>query len=90
MSRLRTICTLTDAGIPVSVSVAPIILFVTEPEIEHILEAAPDASAVGARYTVLRLPYEASLLFLERLQTYFPDRAQRVMNHIRDMRGGKD
>jgi hypothetical protein len=40
MSRLRTICTLTDAGIPVSVSVAPIIPFVTEFEIEHILEAA--------------------------------------------------
>jgi len=49
-----------------------------------------DASAVGARYTVLPLPHEVSPLFLEWLQTYFPDRAQRVMNHIRDMRGGKD
>ena len=90
MSRLRTICTLTDAGIPASVSVAPIIPFVTEPEIEHILEAARDASVVGAHYTVLRLPHEVNPLFLEWLQTYFPDRAQRVMNHIRDMRGGKD
>jgi DNA repair photolyase len=55
MRRLRTIRTLTEAGIPVSVSVAPIIPFVTEPEIERILEAARDAGAVGAHYTVLRL-----------------------------------
>jgi DNA repair photolyase len=81
---------LTDAGIPVSVSVAPIIPFVTEPEIERILEAARDAGAVGAHYTVLRLPHEVNPLFQEWLQAHFPDRAQRVMNRIREMRGGKD
>jgi len=90
MRRLRTIRTLTDAGIPVSVSVAPIIPFVTEPEIERILEAARDAGAVGAHYTVLRLPHEVNPLFQEWLQAHFPDRAQRVMNRIREMRGGKD
>jgi DNA repair photolyase len=90
MRRLRTIRTLTDAGIPVSISVAPIIPFVTEPEIERILEAARDAGAVGAHYTVLRLPHEVNPLFQEWLQAHFPDRAQRVMNRIRDMRGGKD
>ncbi|WP_288380264.1 PA0069 family radical SAM protein [uncultured Massilia sp.] len=88
--RLRTIRTLTEAGIPVSVSVAPIIPFVTEPEIEKILEAARDAGAVGAHYTVLRLPWEVNPLFQEWLQAHFPDRAQRVMNRIRDLRGGKD
>jgi DNA repair photolyase len=88
--RLRTIRTLTDAGIPVSVSVAPIIPFVTEPEIERILEAARDAGAVGAHYVVLRLPSEINPLFQEWLQAHFPDRAQRVMNRIRDLRGGKD
>ncbi|QOY96728.1 PA0069 family radical SAM protein [Massilia sp. UMI-21] len=88
--RLRTIRTLTDAGIPVSVSVAPIIPFVTEPEIERILEAAHDAGAIGAHYTVLRLPWEVNPLFQEWLQAHFPDRAQRVMNRIRDLRGGKD
>ncbi|WP_312488189.1 PA0069 family radical SAM protein [Massilia timonae] len=90
MRRLRTIRTLTEAGIPVSVSVAPIIPFVTEPEIERILEAARDAGAVGAHYTVLRLPHEVNPLFQEWLQAHFPDRAQRVMNRIREMRGGKD
>ena len=88
--RLRTIRTLTDAGIPVSVSVAPIIPFVTEPEIERILEAARDAGAVSAHYTVLRLPWEVNPLFQQWLETHFPERAARVMNRIRDMRGGKD
>ena len=88
--RLRTIRTLTDAGIPVSVSVAPIIPFVTEPEIERILEAARDAGAVSAHYTVLRLPWEVNPLFQQWLEAHFPERAGRVMNRIREMRGGKD
>ena len=88
--RLRAIRTLSEAGIPVSVSVAPIIPFVTEPEIEKILEAAHDAGAVSAHYVVLRLPWEVNPLFQEWLQAHFPDRAQRVMNRVRDLRGGKD
>ncbi|MBC7455005.1 MAG: hypothetical protein H7335_15145 [Massilia sp.] len=88
--RLRTIRRLTDGGIPVSVSVAPIIPFITEPELEKVLEAAHDAGAVGAHYVVLRLPSEVSPLFQEWLQAHFPERAQRVMNRVREMRGGKD
>ena len=88
--RLRAIRTLTEAGIPVSVSVAPIIPFVTEPEIERILEAARDAGAVGAHYTVLRMPWEVNPLFQQWLHTLFPDRAQRVMNRIRDLHGSKE
>jgi DNA repair photolyase len=88
--RLRTIRRLTDAGIPVSVSVAPIIPFVTEPELEKVLEAARDAGAVGAHYVVLRLPWEVNPLFQEWLQAHFPERAQRVMNRVREMRGGKE
>lgn len=88
--RLRTIRTLADAGIPVSVSVAPIIPFVTEPEIERILEAARDAGAMGAHYVVLRLPWEVNPLFQQWLEAHFPERAQRVLNRVRDMRGGKE
>ena len=87
---MRAIRTLTAAGIPVSVSVAPIIPFVTEPEIERILEAALEAGAIGAHYVVLRLPHEVNPLFQEWLQAHFPERAQRVMNRVRDLRGGKD
>jgi DNA repair photolyase len=88
--RLRTIRTLTDAGIPVSVSIAPVIPFVTEPDLERVMEAAFEAGAVSAGYVVLRLPWEVNPLFQEWLQTHFPERAQRVMNRVREMRGGKD
>jgi DNA repair photolyase len=88
--RLRTIRRLTDAGIPVRVSVAPVIPFVTEPELERVLEAARAAGAVSAHYVVLRLPWEVSPLFQQWLEAHFPERAQRVMNRVRDMRGGKD
>jgi DNA repair photolyase len=88
--RLRTIRTLTDAGIPVAVSIAPIIPFITEPDIERILEAVKEAGAISAHYTVLRLPWEVAPLFKEWLQAHFPERAQRVMNRVREMRGGKD
>lgn len=88
--RLRTIRTLTDAGIPVGVSIAPIIPFVTEPEIERIMEAARDAGAIAASYVVLRLPWEVNPLFQQWLEAHFPDRAQRVMNRVREMHGGKD
>jgi DNA repair photolyase len=88
--RLRTIRTLTDAGIPVGVSIAPVIPFITEPDLERVMEAAVEAGAISASYIVLRLPWEVSPLFQEWLQAHFPDRAQRVMNRVRDMRNGKD
>jgi DNA repair photolyase len=88
--RLRTIRTLAEAGIPVGVSIAPVIPFVTEPDLERVLEAAVEAGAMSASYVVLRLPWEVSPLFRDWLQAHFPERAQRVMNRIHDMRGGKD
>jgi len=88
--RLRTIETLARAGVPVCVNVAPVIPFVNEPEIERILEAASAAGARGAFYTVLRLPWEVAPLFREWLQAHFPQRAERVMNRVRDMREGRD
>ncbi|MDB5797822.1 MAG: radical protein [Paucimonas sp.] len=88
--RLRTIRALADAGIPVGVSIAPVIPFITEPDLERVMAAAVDAGAHSASYIVLRLPWEVSPLFHEWLQAHFPDRAQRVMNRVRDMRGGKE
>ncbi|WP_114810393.1 PA0069 family radical SAM protein [Paraburkholderia kururiensis] len=88
--RLRTIRTLTQAGVPVGVSIAPVIPFVTEPDMEHILEACAEAGATSASYIVLRLPWEVAPLFKDWLAAHFPDRADRVMSRVRDMRGGKD
>jgi DNA repair photolyase len=86
--RLRTVRTLAEAGVPVRVNLAPVIPFINEPEIEAIIDAVADAGARNAHYTVVRLPWEVSPLFEQWLQTHFPDRAQRVLNRIREMRGG--
>ncbi|RZS57063.1 DNA repair photolyase [Sphaerotilus mobilis] len=88
--RLATIRALADAGVWVGVNVAPIIPFVNEPEIEHILEAAAEAGARSAHWTVVRLPWEVAPLFRDWLQIHVPDRADRVMARIREMRGGQD
>ncbi len=88
--RLRTIKALADAGVPVGVSVSPIIPFINEPELERILEAAAEAGAQSAFSIPVRLPWEVNPLFQDWLQQHFPDRAERVMARIRDMRGGKD
>jgi DNA repair photolyase len=88
--RLRTIETLARAGVPVGVSVSPVIPFINEPEIERILEAAAAAGASSAFSIVLRLPWEVNPIFQQWLQAHFPERAARVMARIRDLRGGKD
>jgi DNA repair photolyase len=88
--RLRTLEALARAGIPVGVSVSPIIPFLNEPEIETILQQAANAGATRAFSVVLRLPWEVNPMFQTWLQQHFPQRAGRVMARVREMRGGKD
>lgn len=88
--RLRTIAALAQAGVPVGVSVSPMIPFINEPELEHILEAAAAAGATSAFMVVLRLPWEVNPIFQDWLQRHYPQRAARVMARVRDMRGGRD
>ena len=87
--RLRTIRALAEAGVPVGVSVAPQIPFLTE-DMEQVLEAAWEAGARSAFYTVVRLPWEVAPLFRQWLDLHHPQRAARVMARIQDLRGGKD
>ncbi len=82
--RLRTIRALAEAGVPVGVSVAPQIPFITE-DMEQVLEAARDAGARTAFYTVLRLPWELDALFREWLTVHYPQRAARVMARVQDL-----
>jgi DNA repair photolyase len=88
--RLDAIKALSDAGVPVSVMVAPIVPAINDSEIEAILQAAREAGATEAGYVLLRLPLELKELFREWLATEFPDRASRVINILRSMHGGKD
>ncbi|MDO9436850.1 PA0069 family radical SAM protein [Hydrogenophaga sp.] len=87
--RLRVLRTLAEAGIPVGVSVSPQIPFINM-DMEQVLEAAWDAGARRAFYTVLRLPWELSPMFRQWLDQHYPDRAMRVMARVQEMRGGKD
>jgi len=87
--RLRTIRALADAGIPVGVSVSPQIPFLND-DMEQVLEAARDAGARSAFYVLLRLPWELSPLFRQWLALHYPQRAERVMARMHDLRGGRD
>ena len=88
--RLEAIRALAEAGVPVAVMTAPIVPALNDHEIEAILAAARDAGASEAGYVLLRLPLELKELFREWLRTEFPDRAERVINILRSMHGGKD
>lgn len=88
--RLDAVRCLAEQGIPVGVSLSPMIPFINEPEIEQIIEAAASAGACAAFCIPIRLPWEVSPLFKHWLSGHFPDRAERVMARIRDLRGGEE
>ena len=88
--RLEAIRLLSEAGVPASVMVAPVIPAINDAEIERILDAAAAAGAKEAGYVLLRLPLEVRDLFREWVMENFPDRYRHVFKLIQDMRGGKD
>ncbi|GGO90715.1 PA0069 family radical SAM protein [Stakelama pacifica] len=88
--RLAAVRTLSEAGIPTQVSIAPVIPSITDHEMEHILERAAEAGARAASFIPVRLPHEVAPLFRAWLDTHYPDRAGKVMAIIRSLRGGRD
>ncbi|MDF7775775.1 PA0069 family radical SAM protein [Sphingomonas sp. AOB5] len=88
--RLAAVRKLTDAGIPVFVSMSPVIPAITDHEMEHIMERAAQAGARAVFYLPVRLPHEVSPLFRAWLDEHFPDRAGKVMSIIQSIRGGRD
>lgn len=90
MKRLEAIRQLSEAGIPTSVMVAPIIPGLNDHEIERILDSARAAGATEAGYVLLRLPLEVAPIFKDWLLRHYPDRYRHVMSLVRSMRQGKD
>ncbi|EEY03997.1 PA0069 family radical SAM protein [Brucella neotomae] len=88
--RLQAIRRLTDAGIPASVMMGPVIPGINDHEIERILDAAYAQGAREAGYVLLRLPLEVAPLFKDWLLRNYPDRYRHVMSLVRSMRDGKD
>jgi DNA repair photolyase len=88
--RLAAVRALSAAGIPATVAIAPVVPGITDYEMENLIEAAAEAGAQGVFYIPVRLPHEVAPLFRAWLDEHFPDRADKVMNIIRSIRGGKD
>jgi DNA repair photolyase len=88
--RIAALRALSEAGVPAGVSVAPVIPGLNDHEIPAILEAARDAGASFATYTIIRLPGNVAGVFEEWLGRHLSDEAtQKILNRIRDMRGGR-
>ncbi len=87
--RLAAIRSLAEAGIPVRVTVAPVVPGITDHEMEAILEAARDAGASLASWILLRLPGEVKDLFADWLQTHYPAKRNKALNTVRALREGK-
>ncbi|MGY6534125.1 MAG: PA0069 family radical SAM protein [Pararhodobacter sp.] len=86
--RLQTIAALRKAGIPVRLMLAPVIPGLTDHEIERVMQAAREAGAQAAWWSLLRLPLEVAPLFQDWLAQHLPERAERVMRAVRATRGG--
>lgn len=88
-ARLRAVQTLSDAGIPTRVMVAPIVPGLTDHEAPQILQQAREAGAVDARYVLLRLPQTVKPVFREWLERNRPAEVTRVEGRIQHARGGE-
>jgi DNA repair photolyase len=87
--RLDAVATLAAAGVPVAVMIGPVIPGLNDEEIPRILEAARKAGAQSAAWVLVRLAAPLDLLFERWLEEHFPERKSRVLNRIRDTRGGR-
>ncbi|MCG5052287.1 MAG: PA0069 family radical SAM protein [Myxococcales bacterium] len=87
--RLEAIATLARAGVPVGVMASPMIPGLNDAELDRILEAARQAGARSAAYIMVRLPLELKALFEGWLDTHYPERKTKILNLIRQVRGGK-
>lgn len=87
--KLRAIEALAKAGVPVGIMMGPIVPGLTDHEIPKVIEAAANAGAITAYHTILRLPWGVKDLFESWLREHYPDKADRVLNRVRAIRGGK-
>ena len=88
-NRLEAVRQLAEAGIHVGVLTAPIIPGLTDEEIPDLMQASVNAGAKFVGYSIVHLPYGAKDIFAAWISQHFPERADKVLNRIREMRGGK-
>jgi DNA repair photolyase len=88
-NKLAAVRKLADSGIPVAVNVAPVIPGLTDQEIPEIVKQAAENGATSAAIILLRLPYAVKELFCEWIEREFPMKAGKILNRIRETRGGQ-
>ena len=87
--RLATVSALAAAGVPVGVLMAPVIPGLTDHEIPAVVQAAAAAGAGAVNHIPLRLPLAVADLFTDWLGRHYPERADKVLNRVRSLRGGQ-
>ncbi len=87
--RLAAIRELADAGVPVGYLQAPMIPGLTDSEAPAIAVAAAQAGATFSGYVALRLPFAVKDLFEQWLTQHYPDKKEKILHRVRDIRGGK-
>jgi DNA repair photolyase len=87
--RLETIEVMAKNNIPAGVNIAPVIPGLTDEEIPAILKESSERGAVFAGHAMLRLPYSVKDLFLDWLKKEFPEKENKIINRIKEIRGGK-
>lgn len=88
-ARIELISTLTAAGVPVGVMVAPIVPGLNNHEIPLVLQEAGIAGARTAGMTIVRLNGVVEPVFKEWLERHYPDRAEKVWSQIAECHGGQ-
>lgn len=88
-ARFKAMEELARAGIPVGLAVAPVILSLNDSHIPALLKRAREAGAETAFMGMLRLPGSVAPYFIERLQEKLPTKADRILNRLREARGGR-
>jgi len=88
-ARFKAMAQLSAAGIPVGIGIAPVIPALNDSHIPQLLKRAREAGARQAFMTLLRLPGSVAPYFEQRLRERLPTKAERVLNRLREMRGGR-
>lgn len=86
--RFEALRALSDAGVATGIAIAPVIPGLNDTAIPELLARAHEAGARRAFLVMLRLPREVLPVFDERLEQALPERANKVRNALREMRGG--
>lgn len=87
--RLEVLNILKESGISVGLLCSPVIPGLTDFDIERVIQKGHEAGATVVGYSLLRLPHELKQIFESWLNEHYPERAQKVLNLIRETRQGK-